>query len=165
MIFTTKQGQHYSDQLLYKIANCINNTNRLAFVVTFTNSCAYTLPKEDQEDINKLFGFSNGLHHKNSARFGWCYLNGKIQLWAYFYNNGQRKHTYITSLEFNKPYQLYLTAHDDHYEFMVDDDYTAVALIKVPKTTANQLGYRLWPYFGGNNASPQDIKIHLTRIY
>ena len=54
MIFTTKQGQHYSDQLLYKIANCINNTNRLAFVVTFTNSCAYTLPKEDQEALNRI---------------------------------------------------------------------------------------------------------------
>jgi len=165
VIFTIKQGQHYSDQLLYKMFNCINNMDRLCFDVTFTNSCAYSLPHEDQEDINKLFGFSNGLHHNNSARFGWYYLNNKIQLWAYFYNNKQRKSTHITSLELNKPYQLCLIAHNDYYEFIVESDYAVVALIEVPKTTKNKLGYKLWPYFGGNNTSPQDIYIHMTHTY
>jgi hypothetical protein len=139
--------------------------DRLCFEVTFTNSCAYSLPPEDQEDTNKLFGFSNGMHHNNSARFGWYYLNNKIQLLAYFYNNKQRNSTHITSLELNKPYQLCLIAHKDYYEFVVESDYAVVALIEVPKTTKNKLGYKLWPYFGGNNTSPQDIYIHMTHTY
>ena len=37
----------------------------------FTESCLYDLKDEDQWDVNKLFGFSIGLHHNTSFRFGW----------------------------------------------------------------------------------------------
>lgn len=165
MIFKIKQGQHSSNQHLYKIANYFNLSNKMAFAVTFTDSCAYDLHSIDQLDINKLFGFSNGKHHDNSARFGWSYINNKIQLWAYYYNNGQRKNKLLTILELNKPYQLYLRVVETKYQFAVADTTRALALLRVPKGTDKNFGYRLWPYFGGNSVSPHDMEIHMTRIY
>ncbi len=166
MIFTIKEGNHFSDQLCFKLSNIFNFSGSQAFTVTFTDSCAYKLEsKQDQEDINKLFGFSCGWHHKNSARFGWSFVNRKIQLWAYYYNNSRRSYTHITSLDFNKPYQLRLTALESCYEFIVDSDYVAVALLKVPRRGRKTIGYNLWPFFGGNNPAPHDIKINLEPIY
>jgi len=164
MIFTIKKDQHFNNQFCFKMLNLLNISKNQAFTTTFTNSCIYTLPNSDQEDINKLFGFSCGMHHKNSARFGWSYINNKIQLWAYYYNDTQRYNTYITSLELNKPYQLYLNALESYYEFLVEHDYAVVARIKVPRKNKKTIGYNLWPYFGGNNSAPHDIKIQMVKI-
>ena len=47
----------------------------------------------DDEDINKLCGFSYGWHHNDSFRIGWkpdFAIPGMINLYAYWYNKGKR---------------------------------------------------------------------------
>jgi hypothetical protein len=164
MIFTIKKDKHFSNQFFYKLINFVNTDKTLVFDVTFTDSCCYHLSSEDQTDINKLFEFSHGLHHNNSARFGWSFLDNKMRLWAYCYNSGQRLATYITSVELNKQYQLYINAHETNHEFIVKCDNKIKATVKVPKSSKIKFGYKLWPYFGGNNPAPHNINIKLVKI-
>jgi len=164
MIFTIKKDRHFSNQFFYKLVNFINIDETLTFDVTFTDSCYYNLPPEDQRDINKLFGFSHGLHHNDSARFGWSFLNSKIRLWAYCYKNSQRFATYVTSVEFNTQYQLCINAHKTNHEFIVKHDDKIKATLKVPKSSKIKFGYKLWPYFGGNMPAPHNINIELVKI-
>jgi hypothetical protein len=166
MNFTTKQGKHYSNKLLYKLLHWINLKDVLAFQVKFTQTCQYSLPEEDQKDINKLFGFSTGMHHNNSARFGWCYDPNirKINLYAYCYIDGKRKSKFITSVEIGQNYQLYIHDLGTSYEFVVDEKYTPIATTKIRKSAKRGFGYKLWPFFGGNNPAPHDIIILMKRL-
>ena len=71
-----KKNTHYARplQLLKKLL-CIRicKSRKMSCEVVFTESCRYNVGK-DQSDINKLFGFSIGMHHKNSVRVGWRYV-------------------------------------------------------------------------------------------
>ncbi len=70
--------------------------SRKPFTITkdfiFEQSAIYQFNDEDQHDVNKLFGFSVGWHHKNSYRFGWRPSADltKIEIVAYEYRNGVR---------------------------------------------------------------------------
>ena len=163
MIFLTKKDSHYSDQFLYKSFNFLNRYSVLGFLVEFDGSCRYELPKEDQEDINKLFGFSLGFnHHKDSARFGWFYKKDQIHLYSYTYSNSKRSYEFITKLELNKIYSLSIFSFNNEFEFSVSYGGELIAIKKVKNNKPFSIGYKLWPYFGGNNPAPHDIKISLT---
>jgi len=164
MIFTTKKGTHYSNQLFYKFLNCLQFSNTLTYKVTFTNSCEYFLNKEDQLDVNKLFGFSSGLHHTNSARFGWNYEPHKINLWAYYYINGKRDITYVDSLIIGTEYQLSIESFSDKYNFIVFRN-GRKKIVSIHKSIEHHFGYKLWPYFGGNNTAPHDIAIKMSQVH
>ena len=52
---------------------------------------------EDDEDINKLYGFSYGVHHKNSLRFSWkpdFNNKGMIKVSAYWIDFVKPKFTW-----------------------------------------------------------------------
>ena len=71
----------------------------------FTDSCLFDLHDEDQWDVNKLFGFSIGYHHKTSFRFGWRPKldSGRIEIVGYEYNDGIRQKTMpICEVEINE---------------------------------------------------------------
>ena len=72
----------------------------MSFVVKFDNSAIYqTVIAENQYDINKLWGFSEGFDHQyNSARIGWAWNDGALRLYAYSYNRGVRQSQEITSV-------------------------------------------------------------------
>jgi len=84
-----REGRHRSNISFFVpfINKCM-----MSYSVVFTNSCEYDLVNNDQYDINKIFGLSFGLHHKNSARFGWRWNTEKkkIEILAYVYVNGKR---------------------------------------------------------------------------
>ena len=61
MKFLIKKNTHHSNRILYKIFNAIQIRNTLSYLVLFDDSCVYQLTKEDQSDINKLFGFSHAI--------------------------------------------------------------------------------------------------------
>lgn len=162
MIFKTKKGNHYSNQFIYKTLNFINKEEFIGFTVKFNDSCRYELPKEDQEDINKLFGFSLGFnHHSDSARFGWFYKNEKINLYSYIYDNKKRSYEFITELDLNKNYSLSLFSFDKEWEFSVSNDDQDLTIKKYKRSKEFSIGYKLWPYFGGNNPAPHDIEINM----
>jgi len=161
MKFIIKKGTHYSNETVFKLKNFFNTNNTLQYQVVFDDSCVYELPKEDQGDINKLFGFSIGFnHHKNSARFGWSYQDGKINLHAYIYDNGVRKSKLIDKLNFNSSYLLTLTDLGEEWKFSVENG-SNITELKMSKLHDFEWGYKLWPYFGGNNPAPHDITIDL----
>lgn len=75
--YTILAGAHYAtENPIEKVTG-----DSIAFTVRFDSTCRYqTKNSRNQDDINKLMGFSdNGvLHHQNSARVGWRWKKEKI---------------------------------------------------------------------------------------
>ena len=160
MKFTILKGSHYSDQFLYKSINFLNLSSILTFKVNFDKSCIYNLNSPDQLDINKLFGFSNGFnHHKYSARFGWNSGVDKINIFSYVYDSGKRKSNLISKIETDRYYKMAIVDDNTNWIFAIDNYCTMV-----PKSEKFKIGYKLWPYFGGNNTAPQDLSINMIGL-
>ena len=132
----------------------------------FTESCLYDLKDEDQGDVNKLFGYSIGLHHNNSVRFGWRanLKNRTIEIVAYEYRDKVRLVTPICEVKLNEPYKF-----DIHYNGygqvmygVYDKDGFQVMGIVNPLQLKHKynFGYTLGIYFGGNEKAPQDITLY-----
>jgi hypothetical protein len=161
MNFTILKGSHYSNGALYKLLNLVNTKNELAYLVKFDRSCIYDLGSSDNEDINKLFGYSLGWnHHVNSARFGWNSKLGKINIYSYVYDREKRISNLIDTLDTESEHLLKLTLLDDNWIFEVDGKVSQVEVYQTFKT-----GYKLWPYFGGNIVAPNDMSIELSRVF
>lgn len=133
-------------------------------IVRFTNSCRYTLPNEDQNDVNKLFGFSYGFHHIDSDRIGWRYNlgNQKIEIVLYSYECGKRKPTqHITWANIDEEVSISISIDfNDVYKgrsvcIKVND----IWINKMYKYKNKWIIYTLGNYFGGNNRAPHTIKI------
>lgn len=134
------------------------------FSVRFDSSAIYTtaIPL-NQLDINKLYGFSdNGaLHHDFSARFGWRWSDSALRLFAYVYNGGKVASEEITTVEIGKDIACFLRIKGDQYEFGVEDK-----VKKMPRAsiTPTGKGYLLYPYFGGDEAAPHDVRIWIRNL-
>lgn len=152
-IFTIKSGDHKSSASLE-----YTNKKKFNFKVTFDSSCIYkTSDPINQWDVNKLIGVSDGgLHQKNSARFGWRWVDGKLELLAFTHYNGDFFFEKITELEIGKEYDCVLTI-GDKYTFISNGSIVTMDRYK----NNNRRNYYLWPYFGGDEASPQDITIKI----
>tara|TARA_R110000751_G_scaffold298951_2_gene409205 strand:- start:522 stop:1031 length:510 start_codon:yes stop_codon:yes gene_type:complete len=138
--------------------------------VTFDKSSIYQFRTEDQYDINKLFGLSYGLHHTNSARFGWRSLgkfSTKIEILAYCYVDGKRVESdddlLVTLVNINEEYRYQLITDYDNYGFVVYNNKNEIVGSKfIPHNKLPLWGYKLYPYFGGNNPAPHDITIKMS---
>ena len=156
--YIIKQGVHETNNPLKGVA-----TNKLTFEVRFDSTAIYqTVNPSNQADINKLYGMSDcqSLHHTNSARFGWRWYQNRLELHAYSYANGKNTSTFITAIDLKKKYTCELTLTDGEYTFRVHD--------KVIKHTrgchAPGKGYQLYPYFGGDETAPHQIKILINEL-
>lgn len=154
MAYTIKSGKHSS---VFKFTS--HTSDVLKFDAIFDSSAIYdTEDPVNQYDINKLYGFSecNQHHQNNSARFGWRWLNGKLEIHGYVYNNGERLSQYITSVSLGESHTYQIRITDDWYLFRVDNE-----LANLPRTNNCDMGlyYMLYPYFGGDETAPHDIKI------
>jgi hypothetical protein len=153
-VYKIEQGEHSSNHLVRTLAH-----DYLMFNCTFNQSAKYTtVDPVNQGDINKLMGFAdcNDSHQKNSARFGWRWFNGELQIHAYVYNDGVRSSEFIRAVGIgsNHSYKIQMTS--DTYEFTVDN-----TTVSMPRTNDCEFGvyYMLFPYFGGDEVAPQDITI------
>lgn len=160
--YLIKKGEHYATN--NNLTN-LSELDTLKYLVVFDSSCIYqNMDTQNQYDINKLIGFSDcgTLHQENSARFGWNWLNGSIHLYAYCYNNGERKYEFLDTVELNKPYYLKLYLDNfSYYFFLKDKIYT------MPRACSNGNkinGYQLFPYFGGDEVAPHDIRIKIKYL-
>jgi len=93
--YKIRRGQHYSDLRPFKSVSL----TEMKFFAKFDQSAVYqTVNPENQYDINKLWGFSEGFNNQyNSARIGWGYSNGAIRLYGYVYSRGSRYYQEITT--------------------------------------------------------------------
>ena len=138
--------------------------NKLSFKVKFDSSAIYTTSKrENQSDINKLFGFSdnNEMHHEYSARFGWRWSDGALRLFAYVYNNGAMSFKELGSVAIASVNTCSIEVAGDNYIFKLNDHGTTMPR---QSTTAEAIGYRLYPYFGGDEPAPHDISIWIEQL-
>ncbi|MBW3544849.1 MAG: hypothetical protein KY428_04480 [Bacteroidetes bacterium] len=153
---------------LYKISRGKHHATRqyqaleaasLSFQAMFDSSAIYTTTDPgNQADINKLLGISDcdTHHHTNSARFGWRWYEGELQILAYTYANGQRNFQLLGSVSLGAYHSYSLSFEEDTYVFQLDGG-EPVILPRACSGTAK--GYKLYPYFGGDEPAPQDVSL------
>lgn len=155
------KNKHYCKRPLYTYFFPFFSRPTMSYVVSFDTSCLYNLHTEDNLDINKLFGFSEGLHHKSSARFGWNVIAGRIHLYNYCYVEGIRVYNFICFVEPNVDYKLTIRRSATKYTFLVNTKGREIKRKDVERIQQHKWGYKLWPYFGGNCKAPHDMLIQM----
>lgn len=158
--YTINSGQHSATNNQYKKVE----TDTLRFVVKFDSTAIYTSSsKENQYDINKLYGFSdNGAdHHQYSARFGWAWHDGALHLYAYVYNEGKRESRRLGAVPIGTEIACMLAVNATQYVFSYGD---VKQQLPRTSTTPKAKGYQLYPYFGGDEVAPHNINIWIKNL-
>ena len=158
--YTIPKGAQYAEQSTY----LPSNYQQLSFVVRFDSSAIYqTQNPSNQSDINKLFGFSdnNAQHHEYSARFGWRWSDQALRLFAYVYNKGIMTFKELGTIEIGADINCSIKVKTGSYVFTLNGRETVMPR---EATTATGEGYKLFPYFGGDELAPQAISIWIKEL-
>jgi hypothetical protein len=157
--FTIRQGQHYCDQNSLKSVR----TSEMKFMVKFDNSAIYqTVTPENQYDINKLWGFTEGINNQyNSARIGWSWNNDALRLYGYVYANGVRYYQEITPVTIGTDITCSIKLAGNTYLFTVNG--ISVSLPRGP-SASQASGYQQYPYFGGDETAPHLVTIMIRSL-
>lgn len=158
--YTIRSGQQYCDQSVYKQTNY----NELKFIVKFDSTAIYqTVSSNNQLDVNKLYGFSdnNDQHQNFSARFGWRWSDGALRLFGYVYNNGVMSYEELGAISIGVEYTCSIKVTASSYIFTLNEGSKNMPRAS---TTATAVGYKLYPYFGGDEAAPHDINIWIKEL-
>ncbi|MGN6542392.1 MAG: hypothetical protein ACTHKY_16410 [Ginsengibacter sp.] len=158
--YTILKGQQYADKSIFAPVTC----SQLNFKVKFDSSAIYkTVADSNQYDINKLFGFSdnNSDHHSFSARFGWRWSNNALRIFAYDYNSSLMSFKELGTVQIGVENSCSIKVSGNEYIFSLNGAET-----KMPRasTTALAEGYKLFPYFGGNESAPHTISIWIEEL-
>lgn len=160
IIYTIKQGQHYAADRGYKAVEF----EELKFIVRFDSSAIYQTGTEvNQYDINKLYGFSdnNADHHQYSARIGWAWNKNALWLYTYVYSDGKIYKSELGTIEIGLEARCSIKVTGDYYKFEMNG-----VQLSVPRsiTTSGAKGYMLYPYFGGDETAPHDVRIWIKNL-
>ncbi|MDQ3277864.1 MAG: hypothetical protein M3Q06_06035, partial [Bacteroidota bacterium] len=91
-----------------------------------------------------------------SARLGWRWSEGALRLFAYIYNNGARQEKEVTAVPIGKNILCSIAVTKGAYVFTVDEKLETLPRLS---TTPLAKGYRLYPYFGGDETAPHEVRI------
>lgn len=156
--YTIPSGDHYSG-----IHFGLFTSTGMKFTAMFDNSAIYqTTSPADQDDINKLYGFTDcfSLVHSNSARFGWRWYNDKLEIDAYTYvGGGDHISQTVGFVKPNESHDYSIQIQGAQYIFTLDN-LPPVTMAR-GCTSANADGYRLYPYFGGTETAPHQVTIYI----
>lgn len=158
--YVIRKGEHYADNNTFQPVEY----EELKFIAKFDNSSVYqTTDPANQEDVNKLFGFSdnNQQHHQYSARIGWSWVRNALRLYAYVYNDGHLHVKEISSVDINKEISCSIKVEPNKYIVTVGNK--TVELFRKSVTTKG-VGYKLYPYFGGDETAPHEIRILIKEL-
>lgn len=158
--YSIAKGAQYCDQNIVQKASY----DELRFIVKFDSSAIYQTKRPDnQNDINKLYGFSdnNKQHHEFSARFGWRWSNNALRLFGYIYNNGIMSFQELGTVSIGAEINCSIKVTANAYIFSVNE--TATDMPRA-STTAKAEGYKLFPYFGGDEVAPHAILIWIKEL-
>lgn len=137
----------------------------------FYPSCLYQL-STNFDQVNKLFGISEGFHHWNSARIGWRCLDGEeIEILAYAYVNGKRIIKPMIKCKAQEWVFLHIENKRSKYVFKAltpNSQSITISIDKITKITVYSLFklfmYKLYPYFGGKQSAPHDMSLYLVKL-
>jgi hypothetical protein len=158
--YVIKAGEHYSNENGYEKANY----NELAFTARFDSSAIYkTIDPQNQDDINKLYGFSDNDagHQQFSARFGWAWVNNALHLYGYVYNNGTRDSKELGTVSIGAENNCSIRVTPTQYIFTLNNK---IDSLQRKSTTSTGIGYKLYPYFGGDEVAPHDVRIWIKEM-
>jgi hypothetical protein len=158
--YTIKEGQHTADLSIYKPVA----VSEMNFIVRFDSSAIYTtLAKENQYDINKLYGFADNAssHHQFSARIGWRWSDNALRLFAYVYNDAAVVSKELGIISIGEEIICNIKIEGSQYLFTANE--YSQKLPRASKTYVGQ-GYQLYPYFGGDEPAPHDVRIWIKSI-
>lgn len=150
-----RKGQHYADGIHVGVYF----GNDLKFKARFNETAIYNLGNTNQGDTNKLYGFSDCLsqHHENSARFGWRWNEqvNRLEIRAYSYAKGKRLSEFMDYIDLNKDYGYEIKVVGSTYEFYFNNK----KIVHPRGCNGMGRGYKLYPYFGGDEVAPHDMDI------
>jgi hypothetical protein len=152
------KGQQSSSPAQYKYYSSLTE---MKFTAKFDSSAIYaTVNPTNQLDINKLYGFADDdkQHHASSARIGWRWYTNRLELFGYVYNDSVRTTQLITQVPLKTEIPCSIKVDGTRYVFTANG--TQITMPRTAKTTTGK-GYRLYPYFGGDEMAPQDITIQI----
>ena len=160
--YTIPEGQHRAIGTGFSFFN----QEQLLFQAVFNSSARYkTQDPLNQQDNNKLLGFSdcNTLHQENSARFGWWWNGERVAITAYCYFKGQRIIEPIGEVEIDKIYQYGIEKTEKGYVFSLEG-FQPLSLEFRQDACGSGRNYMLWPYFGGDETAPQEVRVRIKRL-
>jgi hypothetical protein len=141
----------------------LTTKNKIAFTAVFDSSCIYaTTDPHNQNDINKLYGFSdcNDHHLVNSARIGWRWSKDSLRLFGYVHNENNIIFQEITTAQIGSVITGRINCLANSYYFEVNGK-----TVLLPRHCSGKYPrYKLFPYFGGDETAPHDIKIVIQEI-
>jgi hypothetical protein len=153
--YTILKGQNYCDGNNY----VSTSYSQLNFIAKFDSSAIYTnVNPANQLDINKLYGFAdnNSTHQQFSARFGWGWSNNALRLYGYVYNDGIRSSKELGTVAIGAENNCSIKVNSKSYVFTLNGK---VDSLPRTSTTVNATGYKLYPYFGGDETAPHNVYI------
>lgn len=158
--FAIEKGGHSS-------SNSLEWTRRdvISFEFEFDSTAVYeTADPVNQYDVNKLFGVSDGgFHTRNSARFGWRWVDGRLEVMAYTHLNGVFHFEKICDAEIGRVYSGSISL-GDAYSFSCTDGAQAHLVSMERWAPVKGSRYYLWPYFGGDESAPHDITVKIRYV-
>lgn len=124
------------------------------------------------KQVNKLYGFSEGMHLQNSCRIGWRSNGKKIEFFLYCHVDGKIEFKKLGESNSGKWVSFILKTKDKNYLGTIINDKGNSSTRKIErsknikKLSRILLVYKLFPYFGGKYSSPNDLLIKLkTKIF
>jgi predicted small lipoprotein YifL len=158
--YLIKKGNNYCENNAYASTAYTS----IHFRAILDSSCIYTTQDPaNQEDINKLYGFADcsSFHQSNSARFGWDWYQGQMHIHAYCYDNTVRSYKELGTVPLNQAFDCVLTVLPGKYIFTLNGKSDTMSR-GCTDVIAN--GYKLLPYFGGDEPCPHDLRVKIREM-
>jgi len=163
--YTIPQGAHYAtgyDSTHFEVITALHQH----FKAIFDSSAIYsTVDNNDQQDVNKLFGFSDNQasHHAFSARVGWSWSNNALKLFGYTYNDSIRAIQQLAIVPIGQEVDCNIGIDTLRKLYLFTVNGTTTSMPRTAKTTSI-IGYKLYPYFGGNEVAPHKVTIKVEEL-
>lgn len=180
MIYTIKKGSHYARfawlRLLVAPFRFMYLRTGMYFDVMFHR---HETPKKFDLSWNKLYGWSYwGLVHRNSIRIAWHYIPNAatgylIRVEPYIYRNGERTMS-LPNLQPNagilvpgRKYTIFMSIASGGKHIIIEllsESRRSECIWTIHKGDIKQsaIAFRNYPYYGGKETAPSDIKIEIT---
>ena len=163
--YTILEGEHYPIGFDSTHFELFINTHQ-HFRAIFDSTAIYkTSIFNNQLDVNKLFGFSDNAasHHAYSARVGWSWNDNALRLYGYTYNDSIRTIKQLAIVPIGKQIDCDIAVDTAHKQYLFTINGHTTPMPRLARTS-KIFGYKLYPFFGGDEVAPHIVKIKVAEI-